>query len=119
MPDDLPSADDVRYRLALAYERKALKKELRRRDLLQKPPPTPRPPSPHHHIFRSEGRWRVRIGRGIKTVINRRFRTLEEAIAARDHALATGHAPPGRRVGRPRGTKLDREILRLLTEDGL
>jgi hypothetical protein len=47
-------------------------------------------------------RWLVRIVRNDRYILNRKYKTIEEAIAARDETLTTGRAPPGRAVGGPR-----------------
>ena len=67
-----------------------------------------------HHIkwLASKRRWLVRIERNDRYILNRKYKTIEEAIAARDETLATGRAPPGRAVGGPRKTPIDAWIMR-------
>ena len=48
----------------------------------------------------------------MRYILNRKFKTIEEAIAARDETLATGRAAPGRAVGGPRKTPISAWIMR-------
>jgi hypothetical protein len=58
-----------------------------------------KPPDPYHHIAwqATKQRYLVRVRRDGKQVINRPYRSIHEAIAARDHTLATGEPPPRHR----------------------
>jgi probable addiction module antidote protein len=106
----LPTNADLRRRLQRAYEIKDIKeikeimRELARRNRGRPPPPPPKRPNPLLCIQwnASRGKWRVRIRKGGRYVINRLYKTQEAAIAARDQTLATGRAPPGKPLGRPR-----------------
>jgi hypothetical protein len=62
-----------------------------------------KPKRPMHGICEIGDKWLVRLFRNKQRIINRYFASLEEAIRARDHALAT--APPRKQVGRPRGSR--------------
>jgi hypothetical protein len=66
----------------------------------------------HIQWIASKRRWLVRIVRNDRYILNRKFKTIDEAIAARDETLATGRAPPGRAVGGPRKTPIGAWIMR-------
>ena len=67
-----------------------------------------------HHIqwLASNRRWLVRIERNGRHILNRKYKTIEEAIAARDETLATGRAPPGRAAGGQGKTPISAWIMR-------
>ena len=117
MPDPL-DPDEARRKIERALEIQRIKRELRRRRA--KPPKEPRPPNPLHHISWNTylGKWQVRISKDGRWLIRRFYKTQAAAIAARDQTLATGRAPPARRPGRPRGSKLVRELIREMDERG-
>ena len=104
MADEPLESAEARKKIKLSREIKRVK---RGRGFPVRPPKEakePKDPNPLHHIqwVASKRKWLVRIERNGRYILNRKYKTIAEAITARDETLATGRAPPRRAVGRPR-----------------